>query len=297
MPAFRQSHLRCFVTTAELGSISAAAKRLHRTPSAISMTLSNLETQFGRPLFETGNKGRLTPFGEFVRDTASAQLRQFDRSMETILAYSRNEFGRIDIAAVPSIAAGYLPELLAEFTRRYPQVEISIRDDSSAQINRLVERGEVDVGIASPMDATAQLEYRPLFSDPLGVVCSATHPLCDLDRPLDWKDLRADRFIANGTCAHIEDPAFAEILSGSDLDVQNTTSLLALVAAGIGITTLPRLAVPADRTDIRFLPTGYAGLQRDIGILLSAQRSLAPAAANFVAAVEDAFREGEPGAT
>lgn len=289
MRACKQSHLRCFVTVAETGSISAAAARLHRTPSAISMTVSGLESQLGRPLFEAGSKSRLTPFGAYVFETSRKQLKQFTRSMESIEAYARNDFGRVDIAAVPSFATRYLPGMLANFIGRYPQVVLSIRDASSAQINQLVEQDHIDVGIASPPEDTSTLQFRPLLSDPLGVVCSRSHALSELDRPLTWDDLRGHSFIANGTCELIRDADFRAILASSDMDVQNTTSLLALVAAGFGITTLPRLAVPVDRRDVAFIPTQYDRLQRTIGITTSTGRSLAPAAAAFVGIVEKAF--------
>jgi len=285
----KQSHLRCFVTVAELGSISAAAERLHRTPSAISMTISNLETQFERPLFEAGSKSRLTPCGSYVLHPAREQLQQFERSMKSIEAYARNDFGRVDIAAVPSFATHYLPDLLAEFVGRYPHITLSIRDDSSARINRLVEQGYIDIGIATPLEDSPTLKCRPLLTDPLGVVFGRSHPLARLDRPLTWDDLRNHRFIANGTCSQIRAPEFQEILAGSDMDVQNTTSLLALVAADFGITTLPRLAVPRERGDVVFKLTRYPDLEHRIGIITSTGRSLAPAAEAFVGLVEASF--------
>jgi DNA-binding transcriptional LysR family regulator len=285
----KQSHLRCFVTVAELGSISAAAARLHRTPSAISMTVTGLEAQLGRPLFETGSKTRLTPFGAYVFETAREQLKQFNLSMENIQAYARNDFGRVVIAAVPSFATRYLPGLLADFIGRYPQVVLSIRDDSSMQINKLVEQGHIDIGIASPTEDSPTLQFQPLLSDPLGVVCSRSHPLTELDRSLTWDDLDGYRFISNGTCAQIRAPEFRAVLASSDMDVQNTTSLLALVADGFGITTLPRLAVPVEREDVAFIPTSYDSLQRTIAIITSAGRTLSPAAAAFVDVIYDAF--------
>jgi len=289
MRACKQSHLRCFVTVAETGSISAAAARLHRTPSAISMTVSGLEAQFGRPLFEAGSKNRLTPFGSYVFETSREQLKQFTRSMESIEAYARNDFGRVDIAAVPSFATRYLPGLLANFIGRYPQVVLSIRDASSAQINELVEQGHIDVGIASPTQDSPALQFQPLLSDPLGVVCSRSHPLAVQDRALTWNDLEGHAFIANGTCRQIRAPEFRAVLASSDMDVQNTTSLLALVASGFGITTLPRLAVPVEREDVAFKPTAYGHLQRIIGITTSPDRTLSPAAAAFAGIVEEAF--------
>ena len=90
------SHLRCFAAVSETHSISAAAKRLHRSPSAVSMTLSGLEAEFGRNLFEADGKSRLTPFGAYVFSMASEQLRRFQRAIENIEAYANNGFGRID---------------------------------------------------------------------------------------------------------------------------------------------------------------------------------------------------------
>jgi DNA-binding transcriptional LysR family regulator len=289
MRTCKQSHLRCFVTVAETGSISAAAARLHRTPSAISMTISGLEAQFGRPLFEAGSKNRLTPFGAYVFETSREQLKQFTRSMESIEAYARNDFGRVDIAAVPSIATVYLPGILADFVGRYPHVVLSIRDDSSARINKLVEQGRIDVGIASLSEDSINLAFKPLLSDPLGVVCSHSHQLNRLKRRLSWSDLQGHRFIANGTCGMIRAAQFRSLLAESEMDVQNTTSLLALVAAGLGITTLPRLAITAQREDVAFKATRYARLERTIGVVTSKNRSLAPAAAAFVEAVATAF--------
>jgi DNA-binding transcriptional LysR family regulator len=115
--------------------------------------------------------------------------------------------------------------------------------------------------------------------------------LTQLQRPLDWADLNGYRFIANGTCEQIRAAEFQALLAASDMDVQNTTSLLALVAAGFGITTLPRLAVPDNRDDVAFIPTRYAGLERSIGIITPTGRSLAPAATTFVAAVKAAFQD------
>jgi len=289
---FKQSYLRCFVTVAELGSVSAAAEALHRTASAVSMTVSNLESQFGRPLFEAGSKARLTPFGAYVFEIARQQLEHFDRCMDSIRAYARNDFGRVDIATVPSFASSYLPGILADYVGRYPQVVLSIGDNTSLEICRLVEQGRVDVGIASPPEESSRLHFRPLFSDLLGVVCSPSHPLAALDHALEWRDLTDHRLIANGTCALIHESEFRALLAASDMAVQNTTSLLSLVAAGLGFTTLPRLAVPAEREDVVFMPTRYEHLQRNIGIITSARRSLSPAAAAFVASVEATFQSG-----
>lgn len=277
------THLRCFVTVAESGSISTAAKHLHRSPSAISMTLTNLEAVFGRNLFEADGKSHLTPFGSYVFSIASEQVNRFQHAIDKIQAYANNGFGRVDIATVPSFATHYLPGLLSKFNQSYPQITLAIRDDSSTHINQLIIQGEIDIGIASPVSEDTELvNYQPILTDPLGVVCSPNHALAQLGRPLLWEDLQTQTFIANGTCHHIKDPEFQEIVAAADIDVQNTTSILAMVSANVGVTTLPRLAIPEDRKDVVFLTTAYENLHRTICILTPVDRSLSPASAAFV---------------
>ena len=281
MRAIKQSHLRVFVTVAELGSISAAAQRLHRSPSAVSMTVANLEAQLDRPLFEADSKSRLTPFGRYVFEVASEQINRFDRALVGIRSYARNDFGRIDMATLPSFAMRYLPAILQSFIARYPRVTLSISDASSAAINAMVEHGDIDIGIASLVSNSPGVVYHPLLSDLLGVVCSRDHRLARLQRPLRWDDLGGENFIANGTCSLIRDPSFAPILERASIEVENTTSLLALVAVGVGITTLPQLAVSANPDGVCFKPMKYQDLIRSIGLITPANRSLTPAAGTF----------------
>ena len=277
------NHLKCFVTVAETHSITAAAKRLHRSPSAISMTLSNLEAEFGRGLFESDGKSRLTPFGSYVFEIASEQINRFTSAIDNVQAYANNSFGRVNIATLPSFASQYLPSLLSSFNKNYPQITIAIRDANSERINHLVTHGEIDVGIASPtMENSEHVLSQPLITDPIGIICSSDHSLAKLGRPLTWEDLQGLTFIANGTCKRVNDPDFQKIVADADIDVQNTTSILAMVSANIGVTTLPRLAVPETRKDVVFLPTAYENLHRSICILTPADRSLSPATEAFV---------------
>jgi LysR family carnitine catabolism transcriptional activator len=277
------NHLRCFVTVAETHSITAAAKRLHRSPSAISMTLSNLEAEFGHRLFESDGKSRLTPFGSYVFDIASEQINRFTSAMNNVQAYANNSFGRVNIATLPSFASQYLPSLLSSFNKKYPQITIAIRDDNTERINQLVTQGEIDVGIASPtMESNEHVLSQPLITDPIGIICSPDHALAKLERPLTWGDLQGLAFIVNGTCKRINDPEFQKFVTEADIDVQNTTSILAMVSANIGVTTLPRLAVPEARKDVVFLPTAYKHLHRSICILTPADRSLSPATEAFI---------------
>lgn len=255
------------------------------------MTISNLEAEFEQPLFESEGKSHLTPFGAYVLESAAEQINRFDRSVDNIWAFAKNGFGRVAIGAVPSFASVHLPSLLAGFYHTYPNITLNVRDDSSSSINTMIASGEIDIGIASPQaeGQSQSVDCMPLLTDPIGIVCSPENELNRLARPIVWDDLEGQKFIANGTCRSIRDDRFQHFLARAEIDVKNTTSILAMVAANIGITTLPRLAIPEDRKDVVFLESAYDNLHRTIGILTPSDRSLSPAATAFVTALKDRF--------
>ena len=278
MRNLKLTHLRCFVAVAESGSVTQAAKKLHRSISAVSMTVCNLENQLGQSLFEHEGKSKLTPFGQYVFETGKEQVIRFDNAMAGIDAYAGNGIGRVDIAAVPSYATLYMPRMLSNFIKKHPKITFRISDNSSLQIKKMVQRGEIDFGIASYSEDLQEEDFKPLVTDPMGLVCSKNHRLAKLSEPVDWSEIEQDVFITNGTCDLIKAPQFKPILKNSEIMVQNTTSLLALVAAGVGVTTLPRQAVPIDREDVVFKEIDNLNLIRTLGILTHKGRTLSPAA-------------------
>ena len=107
--------LRVFVTVAEIGNIRDAATKLARSPSAVSMALTQLERNIRATLFERDRKSALTPVGRFTLETARAQLTGFERCVRSIYAFARNEVGRLSIAWVPSVAQTLMPDLIGCF--------------------------------------------------------------------------------------------------------------------------------------------------------------------------------------
>ena len=89
-------------------------------------------------------------------------------------------------------------------------------------------------------------------------------------------------FIANELCDQITDPRFQPVLEASRLMVPNTASLLALVRAGVGITVLPRLAVPTQGTELAFLPLKDVSVRRVVWMATPSRNWLTPAAKAFV---------------
>jgi DNA-binding transcriptional LysR family regulator len=277
--------LRTFVAVAEAGNIIEAAQALGRSPSAISMTLKQLEEHLGRALFEGDRKSQLTVVGNYVLDKARREVEHFEQTVGAIESYARNEIGRVFVACVPSFATLMLPEVIHRFLDRYPKIELDVRDMDSQSVLHAVEQGPVEVGIASVPENRAGLNVIPLLADPMGVICHPAHPLAKLDRPLVWSDFEGHRFMANGICRFITAPGFRPVLASSTLEVRNTTSLLALVAEGVGITILPQLSIPSRSSQLRFLPIAGLTDLRPLHVVTRANSAVSPAVDAFIQAL------------
>lgn len=294
--AIKVEMLRCFATVARSGNLADAADRLGRTPSAISMMLKQLEDHLGAPLFEAGRKSKLTALGVFALDEASRELDHFDRAVLSIEHFARATSGLVRIAVVPSVAETILPDIIQSFLAEHPDVHIDVRDMDSAGVAREIERERIDLGIATGEGANADIAREELFSDDFGIVCHTDHPLVSSDLPVTWSDLTSWPFLANGTCEQIPDKHLRSVNASSKLMVRNTTSLLALVRAGVGITALPRLVAERSDSSIAFLPVAGPPTKRRIDLLRRTHTQLSPAAEAFESMIREAIlrRTGGP---
>lgn len=286
--AIKIEMLRCFAAVAQSGNLADAADRLGRTPSAVSMMLKQFESHLGAPLFESERKGRLTALGDFVLEEALGEIEHFERTVTAIEGFARSKSGVVRVAAVPSVAEAILPGVVKRFSTEHPGVLIEVRDIDSTAVLRELQRERVDLGLATGTEAGGEIQRELLFTDAFGVVCRSDHPLAAETKPLNWDGLEPWPFIANGVCAHIADEHFRAIFAKSLLMVRNTTSILAMVRAGIGITVLPRLVVNSVHQELSFVPIADLTAMRRIEILRRGHNALSPAAKSF----SDAIRRG-----
>ncbi|WP_317057411.1 LysR family transcriptional regulator [Roseovarius rhodophyticola] len=275
--AIKIDMLRCFLTVADRGNLSDAAKELGRTPSAVSMMLQQLEDHIGAPLFKPGRKSHLTRLGDLVRIEAKRELNHFDRTVAAIEGLSRAEAGHVRLAVTPSVAKVLMPHVLRSFANHHPDVRIDMRDIDSASIGHELQAGRVDIALAS-LRPLPRFERHLLFSDRFGVICPADHPLTKNWDDLGWSDLQDTPFIANDLGQLIPDPEFRRIQDSATLHVRNTASILSLVRAGMGVTVLPELAAFDAGDDLTFLPLSDKTLRREIWMLTPPDQDMSPAA-------------------
>ncbi|MDE1167816.1 MAG: LysR substrate-binding domain-containing protein [Pseudomonas sp.] len=280
------TNLQFFVAVATSQNLTQAAQRVHRTPAAVSLSLKQLEEELGGPLFEGERKNQLSPLGRFVLQEAQRELNHFEKTISTIKTYAKAETGLVRVAAVPSFAITLLPPLLKAFHQQYPQFHLDIRDMDSQKVAQAVLSGEVDIGIATVPASLPNVSQEFLFADAFCLVCAASHPLCALGRPVRWSDLEGQTFIDSGMGGAINAAEFRHIRDQSTLSVRNTTSLLALVAQGLGVTLLPELLSHSASQQLRFLPLADERIMRTVSVITPPRDSLNHASYLFLKALK-----------
>lgn len=285
--------LRVFVEVARAGNLVSAADSLGRAPSAVSMTLKQLEAHLGQPLFESERKSRLTALGAYVFEMANRELAHFDRTIAALNDFARARSGEVRIAVVPSFAATILPNLVLDFTAASPNVRLDIHDMDSASIQRELDRERIDLGIVSDARQSSDVRLTQLASDRFGVVMRSDSPLAKRKRAF-WQALAEVDLIANPLCERIDEPRLRAALESARLRVHNTTTLLAMVRAGLGVTVLPELVCQQADAQIAFRALDNPAAARRIDLISRARDTPSPATASFAAFVIErlAGREG-----
>ncbi|CAK3528417.1 LysR family transcriptional regulator [Vibrio crassostreae] len=280
--SIKLQQLKHFVLVVEEGGFRAASHRANRSQAALSTSIKELEKILGQPLFETGNKSTLTPFGEICLPKIIQFLNVYKALDNDLRAAAAGQQGRVRIASVPSVAAKLIPSVLGAFCEQYPNVEVSLIDDNAAGVEARLLSGEVDVALGNSSHLEEEsIDFTPLLSDPIGVVYLKDNPIASQRGGIEWQTLLKQPFIRNGTCTLL-DPTPARMLSEQALySVENITSLFSVLELGIGVTTLPKLAFPTNETRLVWIPLIDPPLQRQIGIFRLSDRTISPQAQAF----------------
>jgi DNA-binding transcriptional LysR family regulator len=285
---FKIAQLKHFILVAELKGFQAAAEKAHRSQPAISLSIKDLEQKLGEPLFEkTINTGRtaraeLTPFGQYLLPRAKELVDKHDLLAQDVRLLTNHKKGHLRLASIPSIARQFLPELLKEFAHQ-TSLQVSIFDDQSSTVIKMVEQQQVDFGITSIKDENELIgfDFIPIWNDSVGIVCHVDHPLTEYNvvHPVQLKEYN---YISNGTTALLTDELKEFLLENTQYHISNMISLLAILETGLGVTTLPKYAFPNNYTNLVFRPFSSPKIHRKIGIVSLQGKSLTPAAKAFI---------------
>ena len=175
---FDLTDLGLFRHVVEAGSITKGAERAHLALAAASTRIRNLERSLGAPLLLRSRGGVVpTPAGRTLLDHARAMLAVADRLREDLAAYAGGLAGEIRVLSNTNALTEFLPEALAAFLARHPQVSVALEERLSDEIVGLVAEGVGDIGIVAGTVDTGRLATFPFRQDRFVVVVAAAHPL------------------------------------------------------------------------------------------------------------------------
>ncbi len=277
--------LRHFLFVVEEDGFRAAANRANRSQAAISASIKELEKSLDQLLFEGGNKATLTSFGESCVPKIQQFLTVYQSLEDDLKSIASGQKGKIRIASVPSLVTKLLPSVLVAYSKKYPDIEIVLIDDNSVGVANRLLTGQVDLALGNCTSISqSDIDFTLLLSDPVGVVCLKSNKLntkLNKSYGLDWQQLVDQPFIHNGTCRLLENTSAETLNQNPRYTVENITSLFSLLRNDIGITTLPKLAFPANEPELVWIKLLEPALNRQIAIFKLADKSISPAAQAF----------------
>ena len=283
------NRLRILVEVANRGSFSAAADALSYTQSAVSQQVAALEAETGVTLLERLPRGvRLTPAGEVLLKYAEGIIARLHAAEAEMAAIAGLRGGQLRMASFPTAGATLMPLAIAIFRAQHPEVELTLAEGEPEEIAPRLSAGEFDIALLFEFEGTSEslgpdLSRLPLFEDPMFLALPADHPL-SRRRTLRLENLRAEAWIqtsASSPCAqHVvrscHAAGFEPIVSFESDDYQTVQGL---VAAGVGVALIPKLALSGGRDDIAIRALSPASPVREVTVATPEGTRLTAAAA------------------
>ncbi len=247
--------LRYVVAVAGTGIFSRAAEHCNVSQPSLSQQIQKLEDELGERLFDRMKRqAKPTPHGEAFLQRAVRILEEADAAKREATDARGLLRGRVSVGVLPTIAPYILPDVLAEFTKKYPGVEIVEQEDTTAALNKLVHDYEIDFAIASEPIRDHQLTIQELFSEELLLALPLGHPLIS-KRTVAPADLERERLIVmkEGHCLGDQVLSFCDrrnVKSKISFRSGQLETIQSLVSAGLGISLIPAMATHSEREDL-----------------------------------------------
>ena len=281
------TRLRAFREVAQQGSFTAAATALQISQPAVSQHIARLEQELGCALLERSSRRvRPTPAGDVFLRYVETLLTGLAETRRELAALARSDSGPLRVAVFPSAVATFVPAAVGALRARFPKISVLMAEADPPQALPRLLSGDVDFAVCYDYPSVAAPPDPRLRSTPLAVDRMAVAlPACDAAPrrgPVPLAELAAERWIVPGPslCRTALDEAcrragFAPEVVSETNDYQ---AMIGLVAAGVGVAVVPRLAAGfAAGRPVRLLPLSGSRLARRVDVVDRAGGARTPA--------------------
>lgn len=270
-------HLKVLCAVVECGGFTRAAARLYVAQSAVSAQIRQLEIELGTVLFKRNPNGvRATQSGELLYHYARQLLSLAEVAQEQIAALEASHVGRVRVG-VSDLSAQFLPDVLAEFSRLYPSIQVSVVafSSTSALVDRLLG-DKVDFALLSHRPEAPDIILKPIVDTLPEIICRCDHAIAKgesvtVQQLADYSFASYDR---GSALRQLLEGEFATNGLHPKISVESNfiAPILQAVEAGSAITLLPRHSVAASIAAGRLVAVPFEGL-RPIEIVLATRSS------------------------
>ena len=282
------SKYHIFMEVVRYHSFSKAAEALGYTQSGVSHTLKRMEEELGLTLFYRNRNGAyLTAAGEEILSYVSQIVQSQDNLQQTVENLHDLNRGSLQIGTYSSISRKWLPQIIREFRKDYPQIEIHFKEGGAQDILEWMQRREVDMGFFSE-GVEDWYDWIPLAEDPLLAVL-----------PPDY-DSEGVRVFPIEQC---NDRTFVISEKGTDIDIhrllhekhihpdiqysaKDDYTIIAMVSCGLGISILPGMVLEHNDTNVQTMPLSPCAVRR-LGLAVPSLQMASPAARKFIEYAKD----------
>ena len=280
--------LEAFLAVGRTLSFSEAARQVHLSQPALSATVRKLEEKVDAQLFDrTTRHVALTPVGVELLGIVEGLFENFDSAFAAVRDFVDGKRGRLAIAASPSLAAAFLPEVIVAFEAAHPGVVVQVHDALSDVSIEMVRQGTVDLALAPVKADEHDLLYRELFQDSLVLLCHTEHPLAQ-SRTVTWRQMQPYRLMSlksTSSVRHLMEAAYLQ--QGRALapafEVEHASTVIGFVANGLCVGVLPLSLLPLLRVgQVTYRRITHPEIQRTICAITLKARTSSPVARAFL---------------
>ena len=277
---------------AEEKNFSRAADKLHIAQPSLSQQLAKLETELGVRLFQRNTSSvELTHAGESFVTHARRILNAVEELKQEMDDISQLQAGKVVVGSMPITGSHLLPYVLPEFKNQYPGIQISLLEDTSQHLEKLTAAGGTDLSLLSLPLQEPSLTYEIVGEEKILLAVPPGHRLAERSaaNPVKIEELRDESFIVLKKGQGFRDLIIGLCQeAGFEPDIvfesNNMETVQSLVAAGMGVTLVPKFIARAKRSELipAFVPLSEPVPSRTLVIAYRKGRYLSVAAEAFI---------------
>jgi DNA-binding transcriptional LysR family regulator len=274
--------LRALLHLAEHRSFTRAAALSHLSQPAFSALIRSLEDELGARLFDrTTRSVDLTVEGRSFEAAARRVLREADDALADVRELAARQRGRVALAVLPALAAGWLPQVLARFHAQWPGIQLDVADVLSEDCIERVRSGRADLALAALRADTPELRTEPFCSDGFHLVCRHDHALAQ-QATVKLADLVAYPMIQLARSSSVRqyvEAAAHPLQLHTMMELDQLSTVAGMVRAGLGVSVVPALTLfHFEHAELVTRPLAAKGLKRQIFLVRRRDRGLSIAA-------------------